>query len=391
MNCEELLHRSSYGICNVEENYNFYFNYLLSKLHSLFKWNNLPDTIDEESLNNQLFLNGQTCFTEFDGKLYCLFGNVGGKPNEYYHLTNYVISNPVLGSKTAKILGKDKDSVMMYNTVVDRDTQWIIGSQGLFQLIKQTATLLADNIVSISCAQINSRVQIAYAAESEALANTGEKVLKDLYGGKPYRIMAQKDELEKFSVLGGSTSSTNTIAQLIELQQYIIGQFYQNIGVRFNSTNKKERLITDEINFQDDFLAINLQTMLESRQLACKEINEMFGTDISVELADVLKPVIEEAINPEESNEDEITEETSEAETEEEKETISLEDIFEYVKRIEDKLNTEQTIEDESEDEITKEDTTEEDIQEIKEDIEEIKEEIIEESSEEKEEVVDND
>ena len=311
VNSNQIDKRFNYGICDVAENYNFYFQYLLSKLHSMFVWHNLPETIDVDSLNNQLFLNGMTCFTKFNDKLYCLEGNVGGKPNEYYYPTTFTIANPILGSKQATILGDNQDSVMMYNSRTDKQTMWLPSGGGLFQLIKQTATLLADNIVSISTAQINSRIQAVFTAESQAQANTAEMIIKDLYAGKPYRTVPG-DELEKFTVQGiNNTAMPNIIAQLVELQQFIIGQFYQNIGIKFNSTNKKERLITDEINFQDDFLAVNLYTMLESRKEAVEKINELFGTDISVELSEILQPVIEDAVQKTEDKEDETPEESN--------------------------------------------------------------------------------
>ena len=334
VNSNQIDKRFNYGICDVAENYNFYFQYLLSKLHSMFVWHNLPETIDVDSLNNQLFLNGMTCFTKFNDKLYCLEGNVGGKPNEYYYPTTFTIANPILGSKQATILGDNQDSVMMYNSRTDKQTMWLPSGGGLFQLIKQTATLLADNIVSISTAQINSRIQAVFTAESQAQANTAEMIIKDLYAGKPYRTVPG-DELEKFTVQGiNNTAMPNIIAQLVELQQFIIGQFYQNIGIKFNSTNKKERLITDEINFQDDFLAVNLYTMLESRKEAVEKINELFGTDISVELSEILQPVIDDAVKeqeakdetPEESNWDNNSDEDVQEDNETEKEDDSDEE-----------------------------------------------------------------
>ena len=328
VNSNQIDKRFNYGICDVAENYNFYFQYLLSKLHSMFVWHNLPETIDVDSLNNQLFLNGMTCFTKFNDKLYCLEGNVGGKPNEYYYPTTFTIANPILGSKQAIILGDNQDSVMMYNSRTDKQTMWLPSGGGLFQLIKQTATLLADNIVSISTAQINSRIQAVFTAESQAQANTAEMIIKDLYAGKPYRTVPG-DELEKFTVQGiNNTAMPNIIAQLVELQQFIIGQFYQNIGIKFNSTNKKERLITDEINFQDDFLAVNLYTMLESRKEAVEKINELFGTDISVELSEILQPVIEDKKDetPEESNQDNNSDENDQEDKETEKEGDSDEE-----------------------------------------------------------------
>ena len=279
----------SFGICNVEENYNFYFSYLLSKLNNLFVWENLPESIDELALNTQLFLNGNTCFTEFNGKLYCLNGNLGSTPNEYYFPTKFIIANPILGNKEATILGENADSVMMYNSKVDALSYSLPAGFGLYQLIKQTATLLADNIVSISCAQINSRVQAVHTAESESMAKSAEMIIKDMYMGKPYRVVTE-DEIEKFNIHGTENkSAADIINQLIELQQYIIGQFYMSIGVKYNAVNKKERLITDEINFQDDFLDINLDTMLQSRLEACEKINKMFGTNITCKINPILQ------------------------------------------------------------------------------------------------------
>ena len=281
----------SYGICNVEENYEFYFNSLLSKLDNLFIWHNLPDSIDEVALNRQLFINGYTCFTDMGtDKLYAMNGLEGEKPNEYYMPTAFTVANPILGSKVLRIReidGEKPNAVMMYNSRTDEDVFLPCG-RGLYQLIKITATLLADNITSISCAQINSRVQAVATAESEAQAISAEKVIKDMYMGKPYRVVTE-DELEKVTIQKVDNSSSATIiAQLVELQQYIIGQFYMAIGIKYNQINKKERLITDEINFQDQFLEVNIDVMLKARQEACEKINEMFGTNISVEINPIL-------------------------------------------------------------------------------------------------------
>ena len=95
-----------------------------------------------------------------------------------------------------------------------------------------------------------------------------------------------------------SASSTNNIAQLISLHQYIIADFYNAVGIKTNPVNKKERLITGEIDSVDDYLAVNLEEMLTARENAVEKINEKYGTNIKVSVNDILLPVIEEAINP---------------------------------------------------------------------------------------------
>lgn len=284
--------RFKYGICDVNENYEFYFKWLLGKLHSIFIWENLPETIDETFLNNELFLSGMVCWTEFNGKLYALNGGYGGEPNEYYKPTKFVIANPKLGSKQVKI---NEDGVVMFNSDVDE-----YFGQGLFQLIKQTATLLADNIVSINCAQINGRVQAIYTADTTALKNSAQAILKRLYAGEPYQVIDQ-DIINKLEVQPMAAAAGNVdVQKLTELHQYLISQFYQNIGIMSNGVMKKERLITGEINSQEDFLQISIDVMLKAREEAVEKINSMFGTDIKVRINPILLPEEKEEVREEE-------------------------------------------------------------------------------------------
>lgn len=268
------------GVCNVEDNYNTYFKMLVNIIINMFKWENLPETIDENFLNLHLFLEGRVCWTEFQGKLYALNGNYGGQPNEYYLPTTFTIANPKLGSKTVKL---DEDGILMCNSDVDRIDVGLRNG-GIRGLIHQTAGLLADNISSINCAQINSRVNILFTAETEALKNSGEKVLRDLYSGKPYKIITE-NILEKIGINPvAGTQSTQTIMNLIECHQYILAHFYQSLGINSNFNMKRERLNTAEVEMNEDCLGVNIYNMLKSRQEAVEKINEMFGTDIKVSL-----------------------------------------------------------------------------------------------------------
>ena len=100
------------GVCDVQKNFRTYFDILCNKCSNLFKWEGLPDTVDERFLMEQLILNGKVCFTKIDNKLYALNGNVGGEPNAYYQPSIWIVANPVLGSKQVRIRRKDgSDSI----------------------------------------------------------------------------------------------------------------------------------------------------------------------------------------------------------------------------------------------------------------------------------------
>lgn len=268
------------GVCDFKQNYDFYFKWLLNKTASCFYITGLPETINETYLKSNLLLDGNMCITDFNGKLYACIGSQGGQPDEYYRGTIYTIANPILGSKMVKI---GTDGVVIYNNELDQFTGDCFIS-GLYELINQTATLLADNIISISCNQINCRVQAFVTADSEAQALGGEIVLKKLYAGNPYQVL-RSDLIDKINVnpINNSANAQN-ISELVELNNYLISNYFQSIGIRANDIRKKSHVLQDEIDVQNDYLQVSILEILTSWQAGFDKVNELYGTDIHVEL-----------------------------------------------------------------------------------------------------------
>lgn len=273
------------GICDFGLNYDFYFKWLTNKVISCLIIRDAPETFNDTYIKTHLILDGNICITDFDDKLYGVIGGWGGEPDEYYVPTVYTIANPRLGSKMVKI---GENGVVITNTAVDGLGVGLF-SGGLYDLIHQTATLLADNIISINCEQINRRVQTFFTADSDAQAVAGEAVLKKMYAGSPYQVLRQ-DIVNKLGINPSSngTGSAQSITALVELHNYIISNFFQSIGIKANNVMKKERLITDEIESQDDFVQLSILEILTSWQRGFDKVNEMYGTNIKVELNPVL-------------------------------------------------------------------------------------------------------
>ena len=268
------------GVCDFKQNYDFYFKWLLNKTAQCFYITGLPDTINETYLKTNLLLDGNICITDFNDKLYACIGSVAGPPNEYYVGTVYTIANPVLGSKMVNI---DKDGVVIYNNAIDEFTGdcWV---SGLYELINQTATLLADNIVSISCNQINCRVQAMVTADSEAQAIGGEIALKKMYAGNPYQVL-RSDLIDKINVNPINTAANaQNISELVELNNYIISNYFQSIGIRANDIRKKSHVLQDEIDVQNDYLQVSIYEITTSWQKGFDKVNDLYDTDIHVEL-----------------------------------------------------------------------------------------------------------
>lgn len=330
------------GICDFQLNYDFYFKWLLNKVMQIFVITGLDGTkINENYLKSQLIMDGSICVTDYEAGInheagiYAVSGNLGGEPDEYYIPVVYTCANPILGSK--QVYRKDwndnkKNGVVIFNT--DIDNVWGIGwTQGLFDLISQTATLLADNIVSINCQQINSRVQVFFTADGEAAAVAGEEVLKTMYAGSPFQIL-RGDILDNLQVNPVShTGVANNITQLVELQNFIVANFFQSIGIKSNNVMKRERLITAEIDEQNDIVSLSLLEMITSWEKGFREVNDLYGTDIHVELNPVLIHEIadqfETAMTSEEPVEETLTTVEEESQETEEADVTAVEETEE--------------------------------------------------------------
>lgn len=281
------------GVCDVESNFRTYFKLLTNKAMSLFKLSGTEDleAFDERYFMEQLILRGKVCVAQFNNKLYALNGNWGGEPNAYYEPTQWIVANPILGSKTFKVLNKDgsKDTSGLDGIVIaltDFDFLSDNLNGGLYPLIYKYSGLLADNDVSLNIAQINGRLNVVLTADSENIANQAEKVLKDLYNGKPYRVLYQ-DLMDKIQVNPVAAAGTNnTIMSLIEAKAHLLQDFYSEIGIASNGNLKRERVNTAETELMTGCLDISIWNILKNLREGLDRVNELFGTSISVELND---------------------------------------------------------------------------------------------------------
>lgn len=264
------------GICDFRKMYDFYFKWLLSKTCACFYIKGLPETMKEFYIKSTLLVDGDIGVTKFNDKLYAVNGAPAGQPDEYYVPTQYTVANPILGSK---IFTRGVDGVVIYNADIDR---YVPG--GLYGLIDQTATLLADNIISINCNQINTRVSAVFTADSEAQAVAGEIALKKMYTGAPYQVL-RSDLIDKINVNPiASNANAQNLTELVELNNFIIANYFQSIGIKANNIRKKSHMLQDEIDVQNDYLQISITEIMTSWQSGFDKVNEMYDTDIHVEL-----------------------------------------------------------------------------------------------------------
>lgn len=259
-----------------------YYSMMVNRLDSMFRWDIGEDaeTIPVHIMERYLKLNGWCGIakppesTQVDKKdgLYCFFGGLGLKPDEYYQPTAIILANPVLGSKEYKI---GKDVVWGKNDSLHR---------GLSQHIARYAHLLAANDISINVAQVNSRIPFVFTAETDAEVKSAEKYMENVENGKLGVIKSKNFNNGVEPKITSDASAGNYLKALIELHQYLKAQWSLDIGISSNFNMKRERQNTAEVESNAPYLLPLVDEMLKFRKQLCDDVNKMFQRNWSVEL-----------------------------------------------------------------------------------------------------------
>ena len=266
--------QSEFNFANKPKCINQHISYMLNRTQSMFRWDGLPDTIPVRSLELYLQTNGNVCFYKHNGELYVFTGGLGGEPDPYYMPTIYTIANPALKLSVAAKIGIDC-------IVVPNDSLYI----GLLPMFTRYASGMTETELSMQIATINSRIIDLISAPDDRTRASAEKFLKDVVDGK-LGVIAETAFLDGVRAQPyGTTGNSNVLTNLIELEQYFKASWFNELGLNANYNMKRESLNSSESQMNNDALLPLVDDMLSCRQRGIAKVNEMFGTNIFVELA----------------------------------------------------------------------------------------------------------
>ena len=285
----------SFDVCSqdlsLDKLTEYYIKDTLIRTQKMFDYSDLPKTIPKEQLELLLQRNGYAVITKVNGELYAFYGGLGGEPNEYYLPTIATVANPAL--KFTKSMIIDKECVVIRNDVM---------FMGLMPLIESTSYLLAQADISFKYALINGRMKAIVTAPNDEVKASLDEMFRQIEKGSSLKVVVDDDLMNELKV--SPYGSNDNGIDIIELKQYIIGSFYQKLGIQSNFNMKREALNSAESALNDDILYPLIDEMLEQRQEGIKKINELYGTNISVELSSVWKQLRDQEQQAVNTNED---------------------------------------------------------------------------------------
>ena len=302
--------------------YRYYFDYILRLLYKAIEIKNVPETINETFLKMILYTQGKICFLdgvqigETAAELLALNCSRAAEPNVYYIPRQVLVTNPRL--KQSYTLTPGENCEVVYLSETDKYNMTEING-GLYSLIERTATMLADNDISLNIAQKNTRLVNLIAADTQNTVDSITAVISKMYDGDPTIVVKSSliDKLQGVPIMQ-NTSSNSHLIELIEVNQYVLAHFLEQIGICVHDQMKRERVITGELNDNLSFAFLSVDDIIDSLNAGFKEVNARWGTELEA----VLNPIILEQRKQQEAaaaqTEDQTEEEPSEEEPAEE-------------------------------------------------------------------------
>lgn len=241
-----------------------YFTQFFNLALNIFKWEDTGE-VESRFIERTLIENGY-CFVYQDNDygLICMPCSLIGL-NIYNEPTHIQITSPLI-SKTLKV----DDGVLIYNNYT---------KTGLIPIIMNYVDRLTEIETTINTNIYLQKTPYIIVADKKTEKSIRE-VANQITSNEPV-IVVKSTLVENLQNL---ELHTNFVApELFELKQKIENEFLTFIGLNNNSqTNKKERLIVDEVNVNNDYINRNVDILYNAREIACKKINEKFGVNWKV-------------------------------------------------------------------------------------------------------------
>lgn len=241
-----------------------YIRVLSEMCMNRFTWRNLPNSIDARYIEKVMFTNALVVFfhhEETDNYL-CLRGagagmwNIYDNPVEFLVTGNSIINKKIPANKCVPIWGNylrmpDVDIVLLYAMKLAK--------------LDRTIEIVTDNMRT-------SRLIVATEDQLLTYQNVNQQIdegVKTIYVKDGFDV----DKIQALD-MGGDPRN---LPALTTAKKELWNECLTLLGVNNNAgEDKKERLVADEVEANDDQVLVHRATSLKARREACAEINRKY-------------------------------------------------------------------------------------------------------------------
>lgn len=249
------------------------FNDYLQRLQNLainvYEWKGLPETVDPRFLELILINRGFAVFFKDENtkEFYALMSANQGN-FDIYHIAKDRRAYAVNGYNKEL---NDKNSVLIFNNYLHLD------SMRTLEIFAMRLTEVQRTIDTNVIAQ--KTPLLIKCTESQRL--TLKNIFLKYRGNQDAIFVDETLDLGGISTL--DTKAPYVADDLQVLKKQIWDEALNFMAIETSNTEKRERLITDEVTSNLGYVESERYIGLNARRQACKMINEMFGLDVSVD------------------------------------------------------------------------------------------------------------
>ena len=253
----------------------YFRKYLLQKAISVFKWK-LPDEWDEDYFKYVLYGIGYIAVLETRSfGVICQGGALGGY-NLYYKPSYIMITNPLLKETITANIDIDCAIIKLqpdYSSIMD--------------IVGYYADQLALSAEALGMNMVNVKSGVVFGAKDKTQAQSYKKMFDKMQDGDP-AVFIDKQLLDDAGKPNWYPFVQNMKEQyiadsILSDMRKIEAMFDTDIGIPNANTDKKERLVTDEINANNVETATRCELWLDSIRKGIDKANAMYNLSLSVD------------------------------------------------------------------------------------------------------------
>lgn len=246
------------------------FKAIFDKFHLVavnqFEWGNLPNGMQERHIENQLFSHGQAAFFQAPRRGFmCLECSEDGRQNVYGDPLGYTITGVGYTTRVAA-----DDCVIIENNKLRLATKPFI----YWYANKLTEAERTMDVNIKAC-----KTPIIFACDDKDVM-TFKRIFQQIDGNTP-AIFADRN-LNSDAIKAFQTGVKFMGKELQDYANATENKLLTFLGLNNTPVDKKERLVTDEANANNQLIESFAQLQLEARQRACDAINQKYGLGITV-------------------------------------------------------------------------------------------------------------
>ena len=271
---------------NLDTNmrYDSYFAFFLCCDEMMFKYENLPETIDQKHLEDYLNISGSAGIAMKDGKLYAApYAGRTGRTDQYGEGTEIDTDTPG-GIPVKGKLGVDA-AIIYNNTARFPQTDLIFDSMELTEIDKSghSNVIFARIAPLLSCSDDKTKEAVKGIIENVIAGNLEAVVsenIADMLG------FGASDGLKSIDVFD-HPERVQYLQYLSQFWDVLMRRHFSKRGLTMRTPTKAAQQSTDEIHGLDSVSWFYPLNKLQARREGIEEVNRIFGTKITVDFSDI--------------------------------------------------------------------------------------------------------